>query len=863
MLSTSRITKPAVAANIIDRQRLYQRLDCWQEVRAIVIHAPAGYGKSSLVSRWLDQRGLADRTAWLALDEDDNDPRDFVRHLAAALEQMIPNALALVQPILHDVHAPVERAMQLLCTAVQERAGARHQPILLILDDLHFIETPAVHTLIASCLEHGPDALHLILMARRRTALPLARLVAHGKVAALEVDDLRFTEEEVAAYIQRRDFPLPSKAEVAELTARSEGWITALQLAALATRDHTAVHHLLDTMHGANTWLADFLTDEVLHQQPPALRSFLLQTSLLDAFNAELCAAVTGLDDSFGKLAAIARADLFLISLNGKGWFRYHHLFQEMLLHRLRAQMPAPIIAELHRRAANWLAGAGQIHSAVRHLLAAGAPDEAATLAEAELRASLLRDPYRAQSLLTLLPEDVLRRRPQLMLDRCRIAVLFDDRQVLSYLPEAECTLQLQAATDPHASRHHAEWLVLQAGGAFLRNDLATAANVLRTAQARLPLLDDFHAGAYQFLQMHLHRYAGRRTEMVQAAEAGLAAFERADWAAGVVALRRELARWSMTNGDSEDATRRFQAIAQGDNFGRVLVTNELIFANYFAAENCYWQDQLEQALAYQQACIALAVQLQDQELICLARSLGAVLSAPGLDIQELTYPLGQVKSRAVFEHALDCRTRCLIAVGQCDLAWQLVDELGREFERVAIDSVRRQLIVTYLRVHIARGVDLLAVTATLAEALTLARTGGERLIELHLQALTAWQQLQINGAEAARPALAEAVRLARETGYVRVLLDIPVQAELLEEMGDSLAPGAPTPNRAQKLTAQEQNVLKLLAADYTYEQIGAELVLSIGTVRTHVRHIYEKLGVHRRDQAVAVAQKRGFLVAG
>ena len=167
--------------------------------------------------------------------------------------------------------------------------------ILLVLDDLHFIEAPAVHALIATCLEHGPADLHFILLARRRTALPLARFVAHGKVVALDAEDLRFTEAEVAAYLQSRGFLPPTGAELAELTVRSERWITGLHLAVLALRERSAVHDLLDVLHGANTWLADFLIDEVLDRQPPELRHFLLQTSLLDSFNAELCAAVTGM----------------------------------------------------------------------------------------------------------------------------------------------------------------------------------------------------------------------------------------------------------------------------------------------------------------------------------------------------------------------------------------------------------------------------------------------------------------------------------------------------------------------------------------------------------------------------------------
>jgi LuxR family transcriptional regulator, maltose regulon positive regulatory protein len=862
MLTNARITKPAYAVGIVDRPRLYHRLDGWRTVRAVAIHAPAGYGKSSLVSRWLDECTPAARVAWLALDADDNDPHFFVGHLAAALDRVAPGVQALIQPILQDSHAPAARAVERLCAALQENAGAAPEPILLVLDDLHFVEAPAVHALIAACLEYGPANLHFILLARRRTALPLARLYAHGKVFALDDEDLRFTEAEVAAYLQGRGFPLPTGAEVAELTARSEGWITALQLAVLALRSRSAVHDLLTVLHGANTWLADFLTDEVLDRQPPELRHFLLQTALLDAFNAELCAAVTGMADTYGKLAAIARADLFLIPLDGKGWFRYHHLFQELLQHRLRAQAPAHIIAELHRRAAAWLARAGEISAAVRHLLAAGAAAEAAELVEADLRATLLRDPYRAQRLLARLPDDLLQQQPQLMLDRCRIAMLFDDRQIPAYLQEAGRTLQIQAAVDPHAARHRAEWLVLQAGGALVLGDLTAAADAVNAVQPQLALLDDFHTGAFQFLQMHLHKHAGHHAAMVQAAETALAAFERADWTAGVVALRRELARWSMISGESQEATQRFQAIAAGGNRDRLLVTNELIVAYYLAGENCYWLDQLAQARAYQQLCLALADQLQDQELIYLAKCLGELVDPNGTcaDVDTLTGHLSHVKSRAVFEFTLECKTRSLIAAGQPEQAWQLVVASGFDPPQVALAPVRRYLVITFLRVHIARGIDLAAVTAILAETLALTRVNGDRFVELQLLALAAWQQWQLHDRAAASATWGEAARLARETGYVRVLLDIPDLAGRLAEMPVSPAADAPVAHDADGLTAQEQRVLKLLAADCTYEQVGAELVLSIGTVRTHVRHIYGKLGAHRREQAIAAARRLGWL---
>ncbi len=858
------VERPAYTDAIIERPQLYARLDSWPGVRAVVIHAPAGYGKSSLVSRWLDQRRPQARSAWLALGADDNDPRFFVTHLATVLDQVIPAIATLLQPILHDGYDPATRAMQRLCLALEEHSNSEAQPVLLIFDDLHIIEASTVHKLIATLLEQAPATFHYILLARRRTGLPLARLYAHGKVTALDTEDLRFTPKEVAAYLQRRGFPPPTEAEVVELTLHSEGWVTALQLAVLALREHTSVHDLLAMLHGANTWLADFLADEVLDHQPPELRTFLLQTALLDSFNAELCAAVTGMDDAYGKLAAIARADLFLLPLDGKGWYRYHQLFQELLQHRLRAQSPARLIAELHRRAAAWLAGVGSLNAAVRHLLAAGDLIQAADLVEADLRTTLLRDPYRARSLLTLLPDELLRQRPQLMLDRCRLALLSDDRQIHTYLQEATHTMQLQANSDTYASRHHAEWLVLQAGGAFMLGDPAKVADAIRSAELQLTFLDDFHIGIIHFLQMHLHRAAEHRTTMLVAAEAALAAFERAAWGTGIVALQRELARWSMISGDSKEASRRFHLIAADNKRDRAMVATELIIAYYLAAEQSYWLDHLAQARQYQQLCMERALQLQDQELITMAQCLGELLEPDraSLDVAAFANYLGQVRSRAIFDYTLDAKTRSLIAARQYETVWQLLEVIKHTLLQADTRSLRRQRIITYLRAAIACGNDPAAITPMLNETLATAAAGGERLYQLQLLALQAWQQWQLHDMTAASATLRDAAQLAQATGYVRVLLDIPDLAGPLAALSISLVAvqGEPVLRRSAALTAQEQRVLKLLAANYSYAQIGAALVLSIGTVRTHVRHLYDKLGVHRREEAISVARQRGWL---
>lgn len=868
MVTISRFSIPTYAATVIDRPRLYERLDAWQAVRALAIHAPAGYGKSSLVSRWLDLRGLTANTAWMALDEDDNDPRFFVQHLATAITRLLRDAMALIQPILQAGPDTAARALQQLCAALDAATTATGQPALLVLDDLHFITTPAVHALLATCLEHGPPLVHYILLARRRAGTPLARLVAHGKVVTLDADDLRFTPAEVAAYLERQGFQPPTPTELKELTRRCEGWITALQLGVLALRRRVTVQDLIGELHGSDAWLADFLTDEVLNRQPPALRDFLLQTAMLDAFDADLCAAVTGMEDAYGKLAAIVRADLFLIPLDGRGWYRYHHLFQELLQHRLQAQAPPGFVAELHHRAATWLAAHHQVSAAIRHLLAAGAGEQAAALVETDLCATLLHDPYRAQTLLALLPPTVIAQRPQLLLDRCRVAALFGDRQLGSHLQEVQAALQTLPPDDLNASRYQGEWLVLRSGYAYLQHDLAGAAAFVEQVQAYWPHLDNFHAGTIHFVQMHLHSAAGKHTAMEQAAEAALAAYEQSGWSAGIVALRRELARKSMFSGNSAEATRWFQALVAGINENAPLVTNELVFAYHLAAENSYWLDQVEQARVYQQACLELATRLQDQELIALARSLGGALTPDpeviSTDPLAIANDCRQIKSSAVVDFVLDCKSRSLIALGRSDLAWQVVTGTDVDLPGWLEGAAFRRLI-PYLRAYVARGVDLAAITPVLVDALAKARAGQDRFNELHLLGLTAWQQLQLLELKATRATVAEAVKLAQETGYVRVLLDLPALAPLLAGRGltPAQAPTKPATSPrdgAGALTEQELAVLRLLAAEHTYEEIAAACVVSINTVRTHVRHIYKKLGVRRRDQAITAARQRGWL---
>lgn len=873
MLLTSRITKPRYPTAVVDRLRLYHQLDRYQDVRAVVIHAPAGYGKSSLVSRWIDFSGRAAQAAWLSLDESLADPRLFMRYLAAALEPFAPGVQTLIQPILEDTRSRTQQALSRLLVALEDEPSplqASDQHLMLVLDDLHRAESPEVNALLTTILENGPKTLHLVLLARRRTALPLARLLAHGRIVALTKEDLRFTEDEIREYLVQRGFARPADSDLAELSARSEGWVTALQLAVLALRQRGSVADLIAALQGHLEWLAEFLTDEVLKHQEPEVRRFLLQTSILNRFTSQLCAAVTGDRDAYRRLTEIGNADLFLIRLDeSEGWFRYHHLFQEMLQHRLRTQADTDAMAGLHRRAAAWLSNAGHIHEAVDHLLAAGDTEDATNLVETQVHEVLLRDPYRAQRYLNQLPPALLAQRPRIMLDRCRLAMLQVHVEMGDCVRQAASTLATIAPTDPQLPEWQAELHVLRAGADYYQHLIEASSKAVEQAQPWAHLMDGFTLGSLRFVQMHHHNLRGEQAKARQCAEEALAAYRHADFSAGIVALQRELANWAMRSGRAREATERFQALLTGRVPQGPLVVRELAWAHFSAADNSYWQDHLDHARTHLASLTAIAEGLQDDALAYLANAAAQAYAAAETpcapDIHAPTIFPNDFVTDDLRSATYNLMARRMVAAGRSNEAWQMTLDLGLALDAMTPDYPDRWLI-SFCLAYVGRGVDLEAITPLLCAARAQRTEAGNRFGQLHFLVLTAWQQLRLAGEEHAANSLAQAMRLAQETGYTRVLYDIPDLALLLPKIERTLVSGPllngptqPAAAHAVMLTEQEHKVLALLAGDYTYHQIAEELVVSVNTVRTHVRHLYRKLNAHRRDQAVDRARRLGL----
>lgn len=861
MLLKSKITQPAYPRGVVARPRLFAQLAQWRDVRAVVIHAPSGYGKSTLISHWIDAAELTRQTAWLSLDADDGDPHQFVSHVAAALEAIVPGAVATVDAVLADRQGDPARARQKLLTVLEEESAPKQDAdshILLVLDDLQRVASPAIDPLILRILEQGPRRLHLALLSRHHTTLPLARLYTQQALLVLGIDELRFAVQEVREYLYAQGYAAPEPTAVAQLTARSEGWITALQLCVLSDPTRVDVAALVSALQRDDAWLTRYAVDEVLSQQPADVRTFLLQTSILDAFNPALCNAVTDADNAAAILDAGFHANLFLIPLGKRaGWFRYHHLFQDLLQHHLAAQAGQEAVAALHRRAAAWLADAGEAEAATRHLLAAGDEDAAAALVEERARAVMLQDPYQAQRLLGLIAETPAAQRPALMLTRGRLAFLFDAADLVRIVQRVGVAFQEAPDRRAVAPSMWGDYLVLRAVAAFQSGAVDDALSATAEAQAYVESMDDFMAGSLYFIRMHLAFRQGDDATAGKYGDLALQALKRAQFTAGVISLQREMAKRLMRSGHAQAAAQRFHQLLQEQTHTGPMVTREILITCVAAAEDSYWQDHLAEAAHYQQQMLALARQLQDDHFLFFAEILGRVYAEKPDAAQSEWLTLAAGRSAAPMSRlqrlrVLDLAVRSLVATGQSQLAWSVAVAGGLMGEEVTPHS-QEHILVPYCLAFISRGVDLPALTPLLRQAEAALTANGNRFTRLQLLTLTAWQQLSMDNRDAALQSLEQAVKLAEETGYVGIVRRIPALAPLLEdvEAGATIS-----------LTDQELRVLALLAADRTYPETAEGLQVSVNTVRTHVRNLYRKLGVSRRAQAVVAARARGLLPA-
>ena len=376
-LLTTKLFMPKARENLVNRSNLHQKLQDCENCRLLLVTAPAGSGKTTLVTSWLNQQEKA--IAWVSLDKNDNDPILFLSYAAVALHNVNSGVCKTIRPLLTSDDPP---PISVLLTYFANDLTCLTQPTFLVFDDYHVIHTPGVDEVTDFLIENSPSNLQIIITSRSMPNFSVSRWRARNEIIEVDLNELRFTYEESAHFLHEvMSLPLPDK-EVALLHRQTEGWVTGLQLAALGLRNRHNSSEFIHEMSGDDRLISDYLVDEVIEQQPLEVRQFLVRTSILHRLSAPLCNTLLGIDNAQELLLTLEQENLFLVSLdNRRGWYRYHHLFGEMLRARLDQKQPT-LIPNLYQRAIEWHEQYGFIQEAIEYAVEGEDYEKTAVLIE-------------------------------------------------------------------------------------------------------------------------------------------------------------------------------------------------------------------------------------------------------------------------------------------------------------------------------------------------------------------------------------------------------------------------------------------------------------------------------------------------
>ena len=898
-LLETKLHVPRWRRSLVARPRLSERLSRGAESALTLVSAPAGFGKTTLLAEWLAVAAADGRSvAWLSLDQRDNDPALFWTYVVAALNTGAPGGGAGALSLLQPPRPPNEAGLVTLLNDLD----AISNDVVLVLDDYHVIDARDVQDGMAFLLEHLPPQIHLVIASRTDPPLPLARLRGRGELAEIRAADLRFTPGEAAAYLNEVMGLALTAADVAALEGRTEGWIAALQLAALSMQGREDTAAFIDGFAGDDRYIVDFLAEEVLQRQPEHVQHFLLQTSILDRLSGPLCDAVTGQDGGKAKLTALERGNLFLVPLDDRRrWYRYHQLFADVLHARLLDEQPDDV-PELHRRASAWYEQNDEPSEAIRHALAARDFERAADLVELAIPA-MRRSRQEAAVLgwLELLPDEVVRVRPVLSVGFAGALLAGGEYEgVEARLRDAERWLdgatgiregsqapaaEMVVVDDEEFRRLPAEIELYRAAQALARGDGPETVRHARRALELSPA--DEHLGrASAAALMGLAFWASGDLEAGHSGYAEcMAGLRRAGHIADTFGCAIALADIRRTQGHLGEAMRTYeQALQRASQQGGSVLRGT---ADMYVGMSEIHRERDDLPAATQQL-------LRSQDLgehnglpqnryrwrVAMARIREAEGDLDGaldlLNEAERLY-VGDFFPNVRPVPALRARVR--VAQGELGeaLGWarerglSVDDDLSylREFEHI---TLARVLLARYTAERAERSVQE---ATRLLERLLRAAEEGQRtgsVIEiLVLQALARQARGDI---PAALASLRRALTLAEPEGYVRIFADEgPPMASLLRAAAkQGIAPRYvrrllaavnktedSTPasqGLIEPLSERELDVLRLLGTDLGGPEIARELVVSLNTVRTHTKNIYAKLGVNNRRAAVRRARE-------
>ena len=882
----TKLYRPPLMEDYIPRQRLHERLGQVALRPLTIVSAPAGYGKSALLSAWFEQ--CKGPNAWLSLDENDNDLGVFESYFLAALRSAIPSFGDGLLDLLDSAQLPPR---QYFIEMLFAELGPLQDDVFIMIDDYGVITNDAVHELIIELMRRPLPNLHLVMATRYDPPLPLNDWRACSHLLEIRSVELRFSLEETRCFMQRAvDGPLDEKTIVA-LNEKTEGWIAGLRLAALSFSRIEGFRTQIDELNGGNLYIRDYLASHVLTQLPAETQLFLLQTSILDHLSASLCEAVIMLDspliDTQETLLGLESANIFTIPLDDlQHWFRYHHLFQQFLQMRLHEDYSSAVVVELHRRATSWLAENGYIEEALQHALAAGDRDTALNLVAANRQELMNREQFqRLSRWLKMFAQKFIDESPDLLLLQARFAQIqrFDMVEVNRIVDKVETLISSLALEPQKAEQLLAENAALQSAKDYFalnpQASLASCRNALDVMPQQwyslrsycwiygavsLQMMGDL-SGAYNWIQQ------GRREDMAtsngpQARNAAAEGF--VCWvAADLVGVQRV---GEFMIGVVPDYHRHSHG-----------------WAHYFLACAYYHQNDLDNAQRHAQLTFNRRFGNHALANIYSAFILALIEQTKGN--QEAVQNMVSLASDYAVEIRSPTFTR-MVQSFQAELA--VMQGRAREVNQWAEQACEHLQLsampfffspaLTIPKVLIATGApgSRQRVDSCLRQLHAFAESTHNVRILIEVLALEAMLHASNNDEEKAMAILDASLALAQPGGFIRLYVDLGSEiagllrrlqqrgsfpayvASILKAFSAASVDSGPdqTLQLIEPMTFRESEILELLARRYSNKEIAAKLVIAPATVKHHTLKIYQKLAVHNRRDAVEAAIAAGLL---
>lgn len=904
---TTKLYIPPLPSKVVVRSRLIKELTEGLTTgrKLTLISAPAGFGKSTLVSAWIMSSGWP--AAWLSLDENDNDPARFQVYLISALQRIFPNLGAGLLDALKSSQATL---IETVFTALLNEIAVIPDDFFLVLDDYHLADAKLVDEAVTFLIEHLPPQMHLVITTREDPSLPIPRLRARNQLTEIRAVDLRFTPSEATEFLNQVMNLDLSVEEVAALETRTEGWIAGLQLAALSMKGQEDIHRFIQAFAGDHRYIMDYLVEEVLRRQPEPIRNFLLQTSILDRLNGPLCDAVTAQSGSKSKLEQLQRGNLFLIPLDDKReWYRYHHLFADVLRLHLTAEQSDQFPA-LHHRASEWYEQNGLTIDAIHHAQAGGDFERAANLIERAVpEARRNRQETQLLGWLRALPDEVLQHRPVLSVHYA--GTLLQTGQldgVVERLQQAERWLNIPADTQDQpvyvdkedyqrlpglVSMYHAAIALIHAD---VTNTMKHAQQVLELARED----DDLLRGSASSLLGLAFWTSGDLETAYEMFSKGMGHLQKVGFISDVIGGSVTLADIKITQGCLHDAMSIYErglqlATKQGKSALRgaadmhvgmsdlyrehndlttgeqhLLKSKELGELNWLPKNPYRWRVAMARIYEAHGDLDAALDMLNEAEPLYLS------------DFSPNAHPVQALKARVWIKQ--DKLEKALNWARERRLSVEEEPSYLREFEQI---TFVRALLSQYQRDHIESSLnDAMGLLERLLKAAEEGGRMGSVIEILILQALSHQMQEDI---PAALSSLERALKLAEPEGYMRIFLTEGTgMAELIREVAkrgflpnytgkllsafeveqkglDVETPPSASPASAsliEALSQRELDILRLFKTELSGPEIARELVIGLSTVRTHTKSIYNKLNVNSRRGAVKKAIELGLIKA-